>query len=1103
MFNETCCLLCLESSKDQIDLDCTDGFDLNGREVIELHFKEELDMMTQIEIKFICRKCWDLVETFHKFYEHVKQVHKEAANTLKSVTLEKDNFEIKEEINQNDDAQIELKRRRGRPRRQKAPETVEVLCEPAIPLKECQVKIEELILPPTIDSKDIYNSAEIVSEPLEVKDETSPEDFVDNFNCFDGENSRSVSSTSVNSESQEDDEKPKRRKLKTKKSTKPYNKKRHKTSDHDEFIAQHFKLTCSLCEKTINDFRELKIHYRQVHQTNGYAKCCGKKLYNRGVLVDHIHFHNNPEYFKCQLCEKVLCDRSNLESHLQHFHDSKERTTYKCEICSKCFYRRKVLARHNLIHAPEEERNVKCTQCEKTFCNQYTMKQHLNLSHLNLYAKICDICGKSLNGKDAFQRHQEEHAGVQRTLERCKLCNIELKTKYGLARHMKTMHTEQYQTPQVCTVCSKVSPTLRAHKSHMEYMHSGKKHICNVCDKTFKLPKCLREHMATHTGETLYTCTFCPQTFNSKSNMYAHRKRKHPKEWSEKCSKRIISTGMVQQAQNELMPMAIVKMFNETCCLLCLESSKDQIDLDCKDGFGLNGREVIELHFKEELDMMTQIEIKFICRKCWDLVETFHKFYEHVKQVHKEAANTLKSVTLEKDNFEIKEEIIQNDDAQIEPKRRRGRPRRQKAPETVEVLCEPAIPLKECQVKIEELILPPTIDSKDIYNSTEIISEALEVKDESLPEDFMDNSISAESSDSDEKDSEDEDQPSQRRSRKIKNKSKGVNKKTAESDEYIAKKNFKFTCCICQIPLQHFKHLKSHFRKEHQTSGYVLCCGKKLPERRLLIDHIHFHEDPDYFKCKHCGKRMSEQRSLDLHLQYAHGNRERVHRCSICSKGFFRASCLKQHYNTHVTEDQKTVPCLECGKTFPDDVELRKHMRLTHLNVYAKICDICGISIKGRDALERHQAEHAGVPRKLIKCDLCDAGLTTKYGLARHMKTMHTEEYQTPQVCPICSKLSPSLQAHNNHIKYMHSLQRKHVCKLCDKAFKRLTDFKEHMATHTGEALYTCSFCPQTFKSNANMYSHRKKKHAKEWAEQCALKKSLAVPLKKAIATDQ
>ncbi|CAD7013651.1 unnamed protein product [Ceratitis capitata] len=559
-------------------------------------------------------------------------------------------------------------------------------------------------------------------------------------------------------------------------------------------------------------------------------------------------------------------------------------------------------------------------------------------------------------------------------------------------------------------------------------------------------------------------------------------------------------------------------MFNGTCCLLCLECSEDQIDLIFKEENGLNARDIIELHFKEELEMMPQIENKVICKICWESIESFHKFYLNVKQVHREAANTLKKFSMEK------EEFIRNEDTSPAQRRRTRRPRQPKIIETSKVFCEPTLTLKECEIKIEELILPaasnrdcvPSDNVQEIFvdkdeigpevNRMETVASPTHScadEDEILPEEEnLGTSISPTVSDSDDIESDNEEIHVKGKSRNIK-KRQSVNKKTAESDEYIAKKNFKLTCSICHISLANFKELKAHFREAHQMRGYVLCCGKKLPNRGLLIDHINYHENPDYFKCKLCGKSMTERRSLELHLQYAHGKRERTHRCTICSKGFFRASCLKQHYYIHVSEEQKTVPCQQCDKTFPDDAELRKHMRLSHLNAYAKICDICGASIKGRYAFERHQAEHSGIPRKLIKCDLCDAALTTKYGLARHMKTMHTEEYQTPQICSICSKLSPNVQAHRNHVKYMHSLERKHVCKLCDKAFKRLTDFKEHMATHTGEALYTCSFCPQTFKSNANMYSHRKKKHAKEWAEQIAFKKSLATPLKQTKSTDQ
>lgn len=42
--------------------------------------------------------------------------------------------------------------------------------------------------------------------------------------------------------------------------------------------------------------------------------------------------------------------------------------------------------------------------------------------------------------------------------------------------------------------------------------------------------------MTLHTGEAyLYTCTFCSKTFRSSANMYAHRKRNHPREYEEKC----------------------------------------------------------------------------------------------------------------------------------------------------------------------------------------------------------------------------------------------------------------------------------------------------------------------------------------------------------------------------------------------------------------------------------------------------------------------------------------------------------------------------------------------------------------------------------------
>ena len=128
---------------------------------------------------------------------------------------------------------------------------------------------------------------------------------------------------------------------------------------------------------------------------------------------------------------------------------------------------------------------------------------------------------------------------------------------------------------------------------------------------------------------------------------------------------------------------------------------------------------------------------------------------------------------------------------------------------------------------------------------------------------------------------------------------------------------------------------------------------------------------------------------------------------------------------------------------------MNQHVRLVHLNT--NVCDMCGKTVKGKAALQRHIEEHQGITRAPIPCHLCGFALANKYALTRHIKVMHTEEQRTPTTCPVCSKVSPSVYASKRHMEYMHSMKRKHQCPMCDKAFKRATEWRVSFAQHSEE----------------------------------------------------
>lgn len=132
-------------------------------------------------------------------------------------------------------------------------------------------------------------------------------------------------------------------------------------SQYDAFIKEHYKINCNHCLQPFECFSALEDHFRIVHNERAYVICCDTKMFKAGLLVDHLNYHNNPEYFKCLHCDKTFQLRRRLLTHLKTHKELK----YCCEICGRKFLDKKKLERHKITHMSAEEKKFPCKECGK------------------------------------------------------------------------------------------------------------------------------------------------------------------------------------------------------------------------------------------------------------------------------------------------------------------------------------------------------------------------------------------------------------------------------------------------------------------------------------------------------------------------------------------------------------------------------------------------------------------------------------------------------------------------------------------------------------------------------------------------------------------
>jgi len=246
------------------------------------------------------------------------------------------------------------------------------------------------------------------------------------------------------------------------------------------------------------------------------------------------------------------------------------------------------------------------------------------------------------------------------------------------------------------------------------------------------------------------------------------------------------------------------------------------------------------------------------------------------------------------------------------------------------------------------------------------------------------------------------------------------------------------------------------------------------PKEKIKVEHL------ERLKleatCPFCYKIFVEKFSCDRHINNMHSKQPafivrksfgKAKECASCKKTFYNDANLKRHLRLH-TENPPDFPCDVCGKKYTRKDNLFRHRERVHrmfninfdaimpdseqLSFQCKMCradfgankvalegHIISEVCKKRDSLFEVNAEGR------IQCDLCDKTYVAISNLKRHIKSNHSS-FKQPNTCDRCNKTYANMSSLKRHIEAIHSSEKKKsVCEICGVEFTRRTSLVRHL----------------------------------------------------------
>lgn len=266
--------------------------------------------------------------------------------------------------------------------------------------------------------------------------------------------------------------------------------------------------------------------------------------------------------------------------------------------------------------------------------------------------------------------------------------------------------------------------------------------------------------------------------------------------------------------------------------------------------------------------------------------------------------------------------------------------------------------------------------------------------------------------------------------------------------------SFKFSCSRCRLRFKHKRSLEQHIAAHHEEIKCDQCNEKFIDKTKLQHHKIIVHEQVirelapnevvQEIKCCVCNQNFPSEAELSTHLE-DHRKTFDSFSCQLCQMQLKNFDSCISHSKYHVKP--KTHQCLKCLKIFPLDGKLIAH-------------------VAGHKRSEQPRPH---------QCNKCDSKFKTAWKLSLHDKVKH--QNLTLFICPFCAKSLATASVLDTHIRYVHNREKelKFECKICNKKFTKKVALDRHETTHSTDRPHICEQCGAAFKTKDGLGVHIKR----------------------------